>query len=120
MGIILTYYQASQPTDPSPVAISFDYPYFAISLALNLLLTTMIVIRLVLRSRSIRNAMGAPAITIGLSKAALTMLIESSALYAGSFLLFVVPWTANSTVASIFLPILANVQVRIFVFTSQP
>ena len=113
-GIMFLYYQTSQPTYQSPVASSFRYPYFAISLGLNITLTLMIVIRLVLRSRNIRNAMGAPAITTGLCKAALTVLVESSALYALSFLLFIVPWAAGSTVSVIFLPILANVQVRVF------
>ena len=114
MGIMFIYYEASQPIYPSSVAFSFNYPYFAISLALNILLTLMIVMRLVLRSRNIRNAMGAPAITTGLYKAALTMLVESSALYAVSFLLFIVPWAADSTVSGIFFPILADIQVCTF------
>ena len=48
----------------------------------------------------------------GLYKAALAMLIESCGLYAINSLLFIVPWGIGSYVASIFLPILAQIQVR--------
>ena len=54
--------------------------------------------------------MGGPAGT-GLHKTIVTVLIESSALYAVNSLLFVGPWGANSHVADIFLPILAETQV---------
>ena len=56
--------------------------------------------------------MGAPAGANGLYKTIITVLIESSALYAVNSLLFVAPWGAKSHVADIFLPILAETQVR--------
>jgi hypothetical protein len=43
------------------------------------------------------------------------MLIESSALYAVTSLLFIGPYAANNYASDIFLPILAVVQVGIFV-----
>jgi uncharacterized membrane protein YgcG len=112
MGIILIY-QTSQPDSSiwNSVAINFGLPYFSISLSLNILLTLMIVGRLILHSRNIRKAMGVPAGATGLYKAVITMLIESSALYAASSILFVAPWGAKSHVADIFLPILAETQV---------
>ncbi|KAF9646468.1 hypothetical protein BDM02DRAFT_3012112 [Thelephora ganbajun] len=115
MGIMLIY-QTSQPNSSiwNSVAINFGLPYFSISLSLNILLTLMIVGRLILHSRNIRNAMGVPAGASGLYRAIVTMLIESSALYAVNSLLFVGPWGANSHVADIFLPILAETQVRAF------
>ena len=116
MGIMFIYCEASQPIYPNNLAFSFNFPYFAISLSLNVLLTLMIVIRLVLRGRRIRNSTGALAATTGLCKAVITMLIESFALYAVNFLLFIVPWAASSTVSGIFFPILADVQVRVCSF----
>ncbi|KAF9652147.1 hypothetical protein BDM02DRAFT_3183873 [Thelephora ganbajun] len=112
MGIMLIY-QTSQPDSSiwNSIAINFGLPYFSISVSLNILLTLMIVTRLVLHSRKILNTMGAPAGAGGLYKAIVTMLIESSALYAVSSILFIGPWGANSHVADIFLPILAETQV---------
>jgi hypothetical protein len=113
MGITFLY-QTSQPNSSvwNATAIDFGLPYFSISLSLNILLTLMIVTRLVLHSRNVRTAMGAPRGAAGLYKAIVTMLIESCTLYAVSSLLFVGPWGAGSHIADIFLPILAESQVR--------
>ena len=113
MGIVFIY-QTSQPDSSlwNSVAINFGIPYFSLSVALNVLLTCMIVFRLVLHSRNIRDAMGVPGGLTGLYKAIVTMLIESSALYAVNSLLFIGPWGAGSHVADMFLPILAETQVR--------
>ena len=113
MGIMLVYYQVTEPdsSDWSKVALSFDYPYFSISLALNVLLTLMIIIRLILHRRNIRNAMGTPTGAGGLYNAVITMLIESSALYAVCALVFVGPWGAGGYVTDVFSPILGQTQV---------
>jgi len=110
---IMFIYQTSQPDSSlwNSVAINFGVPYFSISIGLNIILTLMIVARLVVQSRNIRMAVGAPAGIGGLYKAIVTMLIESSALYAVNSLLFVGPWGAGSHIADIFLPILAETQV---------
>ena len=91
----------------TPISAFFSLPYFAISISLNILLTLMIVIRLVLHSRDIRAATGAPSRFIGLYKTVVTMLIECSALYTVTSLLVVGP-----NIGNIFLPILAEAQVR--------
>jgi len=115
MGVMFIY-QTSQPNSSiwNSVAINFGLPYFSISISLNVLLTLMIVVRLALHSRNIRSAMGAPVGISGLYKAIVTMLIESSALYAVNSLLFIGPWAAGNHAADIFLPILAETQVRVF------
>ena len=120
MGITFIY-QTSQPNSSiwNSTAIDFGLPYFSISLSLNILLTLMIVIRLILHSRNVRAAMGAPGGASGLYKAITTMLVESCAIYAVNSLLFVGPWGAGSHVADIFLPILAETQVRAFFFLSR-
>ena len=73
----------------------------------------MIVIRVVLYMRFIRTAKGSAGLD-GLYKGIVTVLIESSALYAVNSLLFVGPWGAGNHASDIFLPILAQTQVRAF------
>ena len=109
-------YQTARPNDRiwNTVAANFGLPYFSISIALNILLTLMIVIRVVLYMRFIRTAKGASAGLDGLYKGIVTVLIESSALYAVNSLLFVGPWGAGNHASDIFLPILAQTQVRAF------
>ena len=87
--------------------------YISISVSLNILLTLMIVIRLILHTRNIRNAMGISGIG-GLCKAVATMLIESCALYAVNSLLVIIPVAADSDVMNIFFPVLAETQVCTF------
>ena len=85
-------------------------PYFSISMSLNILLTLMIVVRLALHNRRLRS------VQVGLVDKTYTtvsaMIIESSALYAVSSLLFIGPWAAKSWIAGVFSPILAETQVR--------
>ena len=83
-------------------------------MGLNILLTLIIVVRLILHSRTMRPSMGGPTGISGLYKDIVTMLVESSALYAISSLLFIGPWGAGNSAADIFLPILAETQVCTF------
>ena len=112
-GIMLVH-RSLQPNSGvwDPVAIYFGLSYLSISLSLNVLLTLMIVIRLVLHSRNIRAAIGAPSGLTGLYKAVVTMLIESSAIYAVSSLLYLGFWGSRSYVAEVFSAILTETQVR--------
>lgn len=118
MGIALLYYQASRPYSAiwNSAIPDFGSPYYAISFSLNTLLTLLIVIRLVLHSRNIRNAMGTANGAGGLHKAVVTMLVESAAIYAVAFLLFIGTWGASNPAQFIFLPVLAEIQVRSFFF----
>ena len=112
MGIVLVY-QTSQPSSIwNSLAATTGIPYFSISVSLNVLLTLMIVTRLILHGRNIQSAMGGPVRVGGLYKTVVTMLIESCALYAVTSLLFIGPWYAKNHASDIFLPILAEVQVR--------
>jgi len=86
--------------------------YISLSLALNVILTSMIVIRLILYSRSVRAAMGSSARIGGLYKSIATMLVESSALFTVSSVLVIGPWAAVDAVANVFVRILAETQVR--------
>lgn len=116
MGVI-TLYHASQPNSNlwRGITVNFGLPYFTISVGLNVLLTLMISARLLLHSRNIRGAMGSTSGVSSLYRAIVTMLIESSALYAVTSLLFIGPYAANNYASDIFLPILAEIQVGILI-----
>jgi hypothetical protein len=90
----------------------FEIPHLAISLSLNVLLTLMIIARLTLHSRNIRNAIGASSGPGGLYTAIITMLVESSALNAIGYLLFIIPDAVESNLVYIFAPVLGHMQVR--------
>ena len=114
-GIILSYEQIKLEGLATPAV--FQNPYYLISLSLNVLLTLMIVGRLALHSRNIRNAIGASSGAGGLYTAIITMLVESSAIYAIGCLLFVVPNITGSVSQAIFASTIGEIQVRtVFTF----
>ena len=110
MGISLIY-QSSQ-TDKSAVfaLVDFSTPYYAVSVALNIILTLMLVIRFATHSRNIRKVTGVGA--GGLYKTLNTMLIESCGLYAVTFILFIGVWGGANPILFLFFPILSQIQVR--------
>ena len=116
-GIVFTY-QTLRPFSSARehLAIDFGTPYYAISLALNLLLTIMIVVRLVWHNRNIRSAMGATHGASGLYKTIITILVESCALYTVGFVLYLGPWDASSPIQLIFYSVFTDTQVRVFLF----
>ena len=112
---MLVYYQISQPdcTIWRTSTINVGVPY-SISVSLDVLLTFMIIARIVLLSREIRKAMNAPFRISALYKAIITVISESSALYAVTFLFWIGTWAANNPAEYFFFPLLAQVQVRGF------
>lgn len=111
VGMGIAFIWQNSLHDLSTASVSFGIPYYSISLSLNVILTSMIVARLILHSKNLQSAMGTTAKTGGLYKAIVTMLVESCALYAITYLLFMAPWSAGSFVGNAFFPILAEVQV---------
>ena len=114
-GILFTY-ETGRPADPISLnvdaMIHFGAPYFSVSFLLNFLLTIMIVTRLVLHRRNMRNAMGAAAGAGELYKATITILVESSAIYVISFLLYFGTWATRGFIQYLFLQMLTQTQVR--------
>lgn len=112
MGIAFTYMKPdNNPPETFAMAHDFGISYFSISLSLDILLTLMIITRLVLHNMAIRVAPETPAGAIWTYKAIVTMLVESFALRAGSFLLFIGTWASGSGVEYLFFPILAATEV---------
>ena len=87
--------------------------YFSISILLNIVLTFMIITRLILHTRNTRAAMGMTGLD-GLSKAIVTMLIESCALYTASSLLVIGSSIIPNGLLGFFWPIFSQIQVRAF------
>lgn len=108
-GIAIIYHQA---VDPFTNNVAFGIPYFSISFSLNFILTLMIVIRFIRHRKQINDAMGPEVKFDTLYKAIITIIVESSALYAISLLLYVGPWGAGNSAQFIFFPVVAQTQVR--------
>ena len=72
----------------------------------------MIVIRLVRHRRNIRKALGTTTGASGLYDTLITMLVESCALYAVSYILFIAFFNTTSPIQDIFSQILTGTQVR--------
>ena len=112
MGL-MTLYKTSRPDSSlfSGITVSFGLPYFTISVALNVLLTVIIAWRLLLHSRNFEKLVGSTSAITSLCRSIVTMLIESSALYAIVSLCFIVPYAMSNYVSAIFLPMLSRVQI---------
>ena len=118
LGIASIYY-SSEMRHYTVTNTNITTSYYSISLSLNVLLTLMIVIRLIMHIRNIRNAIGASDGSGGLHTVAPTvimMLIESYALYAGVLLAYIILWAVNSWVVNLLDGAIAVSQARI-VFT---
>ena len=111
MGIAHIY-QASGPEADTTTWGNFNISYISISLSLNILLTLMIVMRLILHSRSFRKAIGASGGSSDLYTTVAAMIIESYALYATVLLLYVICWAANSWATLAFTKVPGTAQVR--------
>lgn len=112
-GAMVIYWISQLDGDPTNI-YGFGILFYSFSLSSNVILTLMIVARLILQGRNIRGAMGVPARATRLYKAAVTMLVESSALHAIGFILVVGPWGVSHNLDDMFFPLLADVQVCLF------
>jgi hypothetical protein len=104
----------------SPLA-SYDYflSYHSISLSLNVILTLMIIARLLLHWRNIRNALGNSAEFGGSYNAVITMLVESYSPYAISYTLYLALYIAGSSSSFVFSKIFGGTQVCPIFASSQ-
>ena len=105
---ILLLVQLSQPGSNlwTHVSISFGIPYWSISIALNVIVTLLIVGRLVYWRRKISFIQSSNLYT-----SIITMLVESAALYTIFALIFVISYALNSMVQNVLLPVLGHIQV---------
>lgn len=110
-GIMNIYYFPVPAFHVPPMVAKVGIAYFLICLSLNILLTLMIITRLVLHRRNIRHAMGTSEGTTNLYTTTIIMLVESYALYAIAFILYIVSFALNASVTAVFAELLNGIQV---------
>jgi len=102
---------SASPWDTS--GINWTIPYYVMSLALNILVTILIVLRLLLCRSRVTSLLGKKHGAQYTSVAA--MIIESAAIYSTFSLLFLIPFAINTTtslaLSQLFLQALSPVQV---------
>ena len=111
-GVRLLYAESQLVAQGASLLLKSGNAYYSLALSLNALLTLVIIVRLVLHEKNIRNAMGASNGASGLYKTIITMLVESGALYAFSTLLLLGTWASRSDAELVTLQILPEIQVR--------
>ncbi|KAF7376377.1 hypothetical protein MSAN_00053200 [Mycena sanguinolenta] len=114
IGLGICWLKQVGTTSASPWAtngINFTTPYFAMSLALNMIVTVLIVVRLMLYRRRIKQALpsGTNHSTSYVSLA--TIVFESAAIYSVFSLLFLVPFAFGHPLSQLFLQALSPVQI---------
>ena len=92
--------------------IQFVFVYLPLSLSLTIILTCMIVTRLVLHGKHMRDAVGSSAGSTGVYKAIVTMFVESYALYAIAFIVCMGFRFSGNVYQLVFRPLLSKAQVR--------
>ena len=113
MGILIIYNTCRREHSAAIYVVDhLAIPYYSIVLSLNVILTLTIVIRLALHSKDIRDAMGPLSRPDKLYKTIITILIESSALYAINFIAFFGQWRGKESVGAALFPLISQVQVR--------
>ena len=118
LGTIFIY-ESARPIgilSSTPGITDFGTPAYSISLSLNILLTTMIIVRIVIHDSDFREKTGKSS---RLVKAVVAMLVESCALYTLSFVLYFGPWIAHNSLANLFFTSFVAVQVCPFAFSSR-
>lgn len=102
--------ELSQPgiTLWSKISINLAIPYWSISIALNVIITTYIAARLLYMRHRIRRVVP----DCGVEYVSLTaMLVESAALYTVNGLFFLISFAVNSPIQNLALPLLGQSQV---------
>ncbi|KAG2068818.1 hypothetical protein BDR04DRAFT_1078945 [Suillus decipiens] len=96
-------------TDSPYFSINYTIPYFSLSLALNIIITIVIVLRLLTYRYRISSALGSSYGTQYTSIAA--MIVESAALYSAFSVAFLILFNLNNPISEIFIEALTQVQI---------
>ncbi|KAH7918948.1 hypothetical protein BV22DRAFT_887473 [Leucogyrophana mollusca] len=89
--------------------INYTVPYFGLSLAINVVVTSLIVARLLVTRHRLAKILGLSHGSHYTSIAALV--IESASLYTAFSLLFLVPFAVNNPVANVFIQVMGEIQI---------
>lgn len=111
IGIMHIYYNSLPAVYVPPTAATINTAYYSISLSLNILLMLMIITRLVLHRRNLQHAVGTSDGTTKLYTTIIIMLVESYALYAITFLLYIIFWALEASAYTVVSELLDGTQV---------
>lgn len=102
---ILTVYQLAQPGAQffSHVTLQMTLPYFSLSIALNIILTAMIVARLIMARRSLKEMQDEEQARIYTGVVA--MIVESASLYSTFSVVFIATYSVNNVAFNVCLPL---------------
>ncbi|KAH7924810.1 hypothetical protein BV22DRAFT_1129493 [Leucogyrophana mollusca] len=100
---------SSSPSQNAATGVNYTTPYFALALAVNIVVTIMIVLRLLFHRHRITKALGPGHGSHYTSIAA--MIVESASLYSVFSLLFLIPFAVGSPVSNTFIQILGEVDI---------
>lgn len=111
MGIIWLF-EIGSTVKPTHVSfhIKFTASYIPLSLALNIMTTILIVLRLLYYRRHARRSLGPCHATLYTDLS--TMVIESAVLYSTFSVLFLIPFALNNPIQNFFLQLLGEIQVN--------
>jgi len=108
MGILFLL-QVSSTSPWTPGTVNWTIPFLALSLSLNIIITTAIVIRVLLHRRRLRGVLGSNHGQHYISVAA--MIVESASIFSVFSLLFIIPFGLNNSLNQIFFQPLSVVQI---------
>ncbi|KAH8104315.1 hypothetical protein DFH11DRAFT_1519658 [Phellopilus nigrolimitatus] len=108
---ILTLYQLALPGASlwSKTTVVFALPYWSLTIALNIVMTLGISVRLLFLWRLEINTFGIEQSESNLYTSVVSMVIESGAMYSITGLVFIICYARNSNVQNIVLPVLGQV-----------
>jgi len=108
-SVVLGILFLAQTSTSSPFsAVNFTLAYFIMTLALNIIVTILIVIRLLVYRRRIVETLGREHVVHYTNVAAI--LVESASLYSAFSILFLVPFALNNSLSQVFLQTMSQVQ----------
>ena len=110
-GIANIYLFSILGTNPASITADITSSYYAICLALNVLLTLMIITKLTLHRRNLQHAIGTSNAITGVYTTIVVMLVESYALYATTLLSYILTWALKSAGVYLTSKIQGNVTV---------
>lgn len=111
MGTLWTL-QSSQPglSLYSSLPMAYGTSYYAVSLGVNIILTTLITLRLLLNRRSLIAYLPKEHASHYLSL--VTIIVESAAIYSLFAVLFLITYAANHPSNQVFLALASSAQVK--------
>ncbi|KAH7916756.1 hypothetical protein BJ138DRAFT_7694 [Hygrophoropsis aurantiaca] len=110
LGILWLIQISSPSSSPSQAhGINYTTPYFGLALAVNIVVTIMIVLRLLFHRHRISKALGPGHGSHYTSVAA--MIVESASLYSVFSLLFLIPFAVGNPVSNTFIQVLGEIDI---------